>query len=403
MHVRELRPDDYRSYKPIYAVWEITLRCDHACSHCGSRAAKARPDELTREELFGVADALARLGTREVTLIGGEAYLHPDCEALTEYLTSKGIWVSMQTGGRAVDTAMVQRLKAAGMRAMGVSIDGPAEVHDVLRGVKGSHAAAERALDAMLAEGLMVTTNMQVNRLTYHFLREHYEFLDAKGVRSWRCQLTVPMGRAADRPHWLLEPYQILEVLDTMAELQHEAMSRNTERGLPANRAMNVHGSNNLGYYGPHEELLRSQPGHKSEYWGGCPAGAFVMGIESDGVVKGCPSLPTAPYVGGNVKDLTLEQIWNESEAIHFTRNRTTDELWGFCKGCYYADVCRGGCAWTAHVTTGKRGNNPFCYHRAATLKEQGRRERLEPAEKAPGAPYDFGRFRIVEEDWPAE
>jgi len=403
MHVRELRAGEATQFKPIYAVWEITLRCDHACSHCGSRAAKARPEELDRKQLFEVADALERLGTREVTLIGGEAYLNPDCEALTEYLSAKGIWVSMQTGGRAVDPAMVKRLKAAGMRAMGVSIDGPAHVHDVLRGVKGSHAAATRALDAMLAEGLMVTTNMQVNRLTYHFLRDHYEFLDARNVRSWRCQLTVPMGRAADNPQWLLEPYQILEALDTMAGLQMEAVERNKARGREPKFAMNVHGSNNLGYFGPHEELLRSQPGQASAYWGGCPAGAHVIGIESDGVVKGCPSLPTAPYVGGNVREISLEQIWNESPEIHFTRERTTDELWGFCKGCYYADICKGGCAWTAHVTLGKRGNNPFCYHRAATLKEQGRRERLELAEQAPGTPYDFGRFQIVEEDWPEE
>ena len=32
--------------RPIYAVWEITLRCDLACRHCGSRAGRARPDEL---------------------------------------------------------------------------------------------------------------------------------------------------------------------------------------------------------------------------------------------------------------------------------------------------------------------------------------------------------------------
>ncbi len=401
MHVRELRPGEATQLKPIYAVWEITLRCDHACAHCGSRAAKARPDELDRAQLFEVADALVRLGTREVTLIGGEAYLHPDCEALTAYLTEKGIWVSMQTGGRAVDPAMVKRLKDAGMRAMGVSIDGPAEVHDVLRGVKGSHATAVRALDAMLDADLMVTTNMQVNRLTYHFLRDHYEFLDARSVRSWRCQLTVPMGRAADHPQWLLEPYQILEVLDTMAELQLEAAERNAARGLPPTRAMNVHGSNNLGYFGPHEELLRSQPGRSSTYWGGCPAGSHVIGIESDGVVKGCPSLPTAPYVGGNVKELSLDRIWNEAPELQFTRTQSTDDLWGFCKTCYYAEACRGGCAWTAHCTVGKRGNNPFCYHRAATLKEQGRRERLELAEAAPGDPYDFGRYQIVEEDWP--
>ncbi len=34
-------------WRPIYAVWEITLRCDLACRHCGSRAGRERPDELT--------------------------------------------------------------------------------------------------------------------------------------------------------------------------------------------------------------------------------------------------------------------------------------------------------------------------------------------------------------------
>jgi radical SAM protein with 4Fe4S-binding SPASM domain len=401
MHVRRLREGEDKQTKPIYAVWEITLRCDHACSHCGSRAAKPRDTELDRKGLFEVADALVRLGTREVTLIGGEAYLHPDCEALVEHLTGMGIWVSMQTGGRALTRARVDSLAKAGIKAIGVSIDGPEEVHDVLRGVRGSYATAVAGLQHTIDAGLMASTNIQVNRLTYHTLEQHYEMLDAMRVRSWRCQLTVPMGRAADNPQWLLEPYQLLEVIDRMAVLQEDAADRALSRGLPLTHAMNVHGSNNLGYFGPHEEMLRSHPGGQSAYWGGCPAGVHVIGIESDGVVKGCPSLPTAPYVGGNVRDLSLEQIWNEAPELQFVRKRTSEELWGFCGTCYYKETCMGGCAWTAHCTVGKRGNNPFCYHRAATLKEQGLRERLEPAERAPGAPYDFGRFRIVEEPWP--
>ena len=33
----------------LYVVWELTLRCDHACTHCGSRAGKDRPDELSTD------------------------------------------------------------------------------------------------------------------------------------------------------------------------------------------------------------------------------------------------------------------------------------------------------------------------------------------------------------------
>jgi radical SAM protein with 4Fe4S-binding SPASM domain len=138
------------------------------------------------------------------------------------------------------------------------------------------------------------------------------------------------------------------------------------------------------------------------EHWGGCKAGINVIGIESDGVVKGCPSLPTTPYAGGNVRALSLEQIWEHAEAIRFTRDREIDELWGFCKTCYYADICRGGCSWTAHSTLGRRGNNPFCHHRVNELRKRGIRERLVPVERAPQQPYDFGRFELVEEPWPS-
>jgi hypothetical protein len=102
------------------------------------------------------------------------------------------------------------------------------------------------------------------------------------------------------------------------------------------------------------------------------------------------------------VRTLDIETIWAESPTIRFARDRTTtDELWGFCKTCYYADVCQAGCAWTTTVTLGRRGNMPWCYHRVTELKKRGIRERLEPVERAPQQPYDHGRFVIVEEPWP--
>ena len=67
-----------RSWQPVYAVWEITLKCDLACRHCGSRAGRDRPDELTTAEALDLVAQMADLGVKEVTLIGGEAYLRDD-------------------------------------------------------------------------------------------------------------------------------------------------------------------------------------------------------------------------------------------------------------------------------------------------------------------------------------
>ena len=35
------------AHTPRYVVWELTLKCDLACRHCGSRAGRVRQDELT--------------------------------------------------------------------------------------------------------------------------------------------------------------------------------------------------------------------------------------------------------------------------------------------------------------------------------------------------------------------
>ena len=391
---RARRPEDGDAPIPLFAVWELTMKCDQPCQHCGSRAGHARSAELSTDEVLAVADSLARLGCREVVLIGGEAYLREDLHAVIDRLARHGLRVGMQTGGRAMTVERARKLRDAGLTVLGVSIDGTAPIHDELRGNRGSHAAAIRALEAGAAAGLRLTANTQINRLNVGVLREVAAEVKARGVVAWQVQLTVPMGRAADRPDWIIEPWQVVPIIDTLAAIQREAAAEGDGKGF----ILDVVAGNNLGYYGPHEALLRSRPGGQEAHWSGCQAGISGIGIESDGTVKGCPSLPTAPYAGGNVRALSLDAIWEHAEALRFARERTEEELWGFCRTCYFAPYCRAGCSWTAHCTLGRRGNNPFCYHRVKELEKRGLRERLEKRRDAPQVPYDFGLFELVEE-----
>ena len=41
----EMIMSNKKGYYPRQAVWEMTLRCNMNCMHCGSRAGKARQDE----------------------------------------------------------------------------------------------------------------------------------------------------------------------------------------------------------------------------------------------------------------------------------------------------------------------------------------------------------------------
>ena len=61
-------------------------------------------------------------------------------------------------------------------------------------------------------------------------------------------------------------------------------------------------------------------------------------------------------------------------------------QLNGFCRTCEYAEICRGGCSWTAFSHTGDRYDNPYCYYRQAVergLIERGGGPSPEPQPRA--------------------
>ena len=382
----EVRPVDER-WRPIYAVWEITLQCDLACRHCGSRAGQPRHDELSTAECLDLVRQMAELGVQEVTLIGGEAYLRQDFLEIVREVKRLGMSATMTTGGRGIDAARAVAIFEAGIDSVSVSIDGAEATHDRLRGVTGSFRSALAALGHLRKAGARVSCNTQINRLTLPELPDLLEAIAAAGVHSWQIQLTVPMGRAADEPEVLLQPYDMLELFPLLSRLKSRCDELNV-RLWPGN---------NIGYFGPYEsELKGTMPrGHMAS----CGAGRSTLGIEADGAIKGCPSLPTEAWTGGNIRDASLKDIWERSEPLRYTRDRTVESLWGYCRDCYYADVCRAGCTWTSFVFFGKAGNNPLCHHRALEMQREGRRERLVRVAQAPGAPFDFGHFEIVLEE----
>ena len=380
-----VRPKDEQA-RPVYAVWEITLQCDLACRHCGSRAGHARTDELSTAECLDLVRQMAELGVMEVTLIGGEAYLRDDWTEVVREIRRLGMSATMTSGGRGITREKARAAKDAGLESVSISIDGNEATHDRLRGVKGSYQSAFQAMDFLREAGVKVSTNTQINRLTLPELPELLEALAAHGGHSWQLQLTVPMGRAADEPEVLFQPYEMLELFPLLGQLKKRADELKVR----------IWPGNNIGYFGPYESVLKgTMPrGHMAS----CGAGRSTLGIEADGAIKGCPSLPTEAWTGGNIRDNTLRDIWERSAPLRYTRDRTVEDLWGYCRTCYYADECRAGCTWTSFVFFGRAGNNPYCHHRALEMQRKGVREVVTRVEMAPGAPFDHGKFDIREE-----
>ena len=373
-----------------YAVWELTLQCNLACVHCGSRAGRARQEELSTIEALNLIDQIRDAGITELTIIGGEAFLRTDWPVIVAGIRQAGLSCTLTTGGYGISGAVARTMRDAGIQQVSVSIDGRPGTHDLLRGKPGSWKAAFASLRNLSEAGLPISCNTQINRLSAPELPLIYQDILEVGCRAWQLSLTVPMGRAADRPEILLQPSELLDVFPLLNELARWARRD----------GLSFYPGNNVGYYGPYERRLRSALG-TGAIWTGCQAGMNTIGIEADGTIKGCPSLPTTAYTGGNIRERPLREILETTElSINASQGTPegTSHLWGFCRTCDYAELCRGGCTWTSHVFFGRRGNNPYCHHRALTQQKNGQRERLVLETRAPGEPFDHGRFALLEE-----
>jgi len=359
-----------------------------------------RDSELTTAEALDLVRQLAEVGFQEVSLIGGEAYLRKDWERIATAITDAGMIPTLVTGGWGLGRGLARRIAAAGIGLVSVSIDGLETSHDLLRRREGSWRQAFAALDHLKSEQVTIASNTQLNRLSIQDLPLLYERLRGAAIAAWQIQLTGPLGNAADDSALILHPAELDAVFTVLARIARRARSD----------GIWLRPNDNVGYYGPYERLLRSG-GHEWGFWQGAHDGISTIGIESDGSIKADPTLPSADYVGGNIRVQRLADIIERASNLQFAMNAddpsAVDELWGFCRSCCFGQLCRGGAPWMAHTLLGRRGNNPFCHHRALELARRGRRERLRMVRPAPGIPFDHATWEVLEEPldapWPTD
>lgn len=92
-------------------LYEITLRCNMRCIHCGSSAGKNRINELTTEEWNNVTKQLADLNCKEITILGGEPFLRKDWYEISKEINEYGIKITYITNGLLIDNKTIEKIK----------------------------------------------------------------------------------------------------------------------------------------------------------------------------------------------------------------------------------------------------------------------------------------------------
>jgi radical SAM protein with 4Fe4S-binding SPASM domain len=333
---------------PFAAALELTLCCPCRCQTCGSQAGTPRTRELDLGEWLGVISALADLGCRRITLMGGEPLLYPRWTELAKAARERDMIVDLISSGQGLDEKTASSMPESGLHAVTISVDGLAGTHDAQRRVPNCFEQALRAIRLVDQGGLKVGVTSQVNQGNLSELEDLAPILEDAGVLGWLLQLTLPIGRAETNRQLVLPPSRMPELLRVL-------------RRLARRRGLRPHLTDNLGYCTSDDLELRTIQGGFPRPWLGCRAGLDALGITSDGRVKGCLALPDT-CTEGNVRKESLALIWKDPHRFRYNRCYTPEQLSGPCVQCEEAARCRGGCLATAYAIHGRPGISFHCF-----------------------------------------
>lgn len=365
--------NDFKFY-PASVVWEITFACNMRCIHCGTSAGKRRPDELSTDEALSLVDELASLGSEAITISGGEPLLRDDWPLIARRIKEKGVKAYLITNGYAVTADDAKLMAEIGMNNVGVSFDGTEKTHNFIRQRPDSYERVLRAMGLFREHGVRFCAVSQVSNINLGELDQMKDILIEHGCKVWRIQMTTTTGRMKGLADMILSLENYPKLIDKILEIQTD------ER-------IKVDVGENIGYYGCKGTELR-------DGWPyfGCYAGMRVAGIESNGNVKGCLSMPEE-FVEGNTREKSFTEIWNNPDGFAYNRKFTRDTATGACHECQYLGLCRGGCATTSVSQTGERANNPYCSYQMELKKG------IQPQDSEMVREI-FIRFRKMEEEY---
>lgn len=277
-----------------------------------------------------------------------------------KYANGKKITHALQTNGILLDDAWA-RFFAEHRFLIGLSIDGPAPLHNqyrVNRTGKGTHDRVMAAMALLKAHHVEFNTLTVVGKHNVEHAREVYEFLVAAGSRyiqfiplverlsndaSSALQLVLPGESAARLAPWTVPSWQFGDFLRQIFDVW---VRRDVERV-------------SVQMFDVAMAAWTGQPPVLCVHSATC---GHAFALESNGDLYNCDHFVYPEHKLGNIHQQTIHELNHSERAIAFGEAKETT-LTADCRRCEFRPVCHGGCPKHRFAVSpnGHPGHNYLC------------------------------------------
>ncbi len=333
---------------PKSISFTLTNVCNLRCRMCGQWSSsgymhdrKERlKDEMGLSQWKRLVDELAAHNTDSILLRGGEPFLFPGIIELIKYINNKNILTHIDNNGTML-WKYATELTDIGNVHINVSVDGPENVHDKVRSVKGCFKKIKdgiNLLNKLEKDGRKKVSKLIVFTISRYSVMGLGEMPDVARSMSVDTITIVPYYYI---PGYVGKQYekQMKENFNRIAfswkGFHHESSGVDFKEFRKQYRRYlaNLNGIKNYPYMDFSEDDYR--------IWFDdpiAPVGSMrclnverLIDIQPNGDANFCVDFPD--YIIGNVRNSSIEDVWNSKEAEIFRRYRREKPL-SVCHRC---------------------------------------------------------------------
>ncbi|HGK7506142.1 anaerobic sulfatase maturase [Kluyvera cryocrescens] len=384
--------------KPFHLMAKpVSYQCNIACDYCfylEKEQGTLKPRKPARHMDDVTLEAYVRQYIEanpglevEFTWQGGEptlagiAFYEKALQLQSKYAGKKRITNSIQTNGVLIDEAWAEFL-AKNKFLVGLSIDGPAWLHNRYRKTRSGQSVFNKVLRAMnLLKKHYVDVNILtvVNNVTAEHPQEIYEYL----THELKAEFVQFIPAVEQRP--VNEKYGELLYPQTLVGSVTEWSVSGEQWGRFMTGVFDQWVQRDVGrvYVQMFDSALAAWLGEKPSLCVMQPSCGFGLVVEQDGDVYSCDHYVYPEHRLGNLRRESLAKMAASKQQRKFGLAKT--EVSAECKRCEWRFTCHGGCPkhrihrmgerWHNHLCTGYKAIfshlNPYMSYMAEQIKNQ--------------------------------